>query len=256
MKKQPSITTTSGRYFLTDLIREEVDFRLTDQNRGVAPPPVQKEVPPDSRITPLPPLEDLAIPPCDLQRAIANRESRRKFTAEQLTLAELTFLLWATQGVRKVVHEASVLRTVPSAGCRHPFETYCVVMGVEGLTAAIYRYLPLQHALLFVREVDFLHEQVTAATHGQSFSGRASVTFFWTVIPERTEWRYGEASYKVIALDAGHVCQNLYLACEAISAGTCAIAAYNQTLADELLGADGQGEFTVYIAPVGKVARQ
>jgi nitroreductase len=57
----------------------------------------------------------------------------------------------------------------------------------------------------------------------------------------------------VIALDAGHVCQNLYLACEAIGAGTCAIAAYNQDLADELLGVDGDEEFTVYIAPVGKV---
>ena len=69
----------------------------------------------------------------------------------------------------------------------------------------------------------------------------------------RTEWRYAEASYKVIALDAGHVCQNLYLACEAIGAGTCAIAAYNQALADELLGIDGDEEFTVYLAPVGKI---
>ncbi|MEI6305337.1 MAG: nitroreductase family protein, partial [Deltaproteobacteria bacterium] len=51
----------------------------------------------------------------------------------------------------------------------------------------------------------------------------------------------------------GHVCQNLYLACEAIGAGTCAIAAYNQTLADDLLGVDGTDEFTIYIAPVGKL---
>jgi SagB-type dehydrogenase family enzyme len=153
-----------------------------------------------------------------------------------------------------VIHEAAVLRTVPSAGCRHPFETYLAVARVDGLDSAIYRYLPLEHSLLAVRDVDNLHLRLTAATHGQSFSGRSAVTFLWTVIPARTEWRYGEASYKVIALDAGHLCQNLYLACEAISAGTCAIAAYNQTLADELLGVDGSEEFTVYIAPVGKVA--
>jgi hypothetical protein len=30
------------------------------------------------------------------------------------------------------------------------------------------------------------------------------------------ERRYALAAHKVIALDAGHVCQNLYLACEAI----------------------------------------
>ena len=83
--------------------------------------------------------------------------------------------------------------------------------------------------------------------------GFPAVTFIWTALPERTEWRYAEASYKVIALDAGHVCQNLYLACQAVGCGTCAIAAYNQTLLDELLGVDGSDEFAVYLAPVGKL---
>ncbi len=62
-----------------------------------------------------------------------------------------------------------------------------------------------------------------------------------------------KASYKVIAIDAGHVCQNLYLACEAIDAGTCAIAAYDQEFADSVLGLDGDEEFTIYMSPVGKV---
>ena len=58
---------------------------------------------------------------------------------------------------------------------------------------------------------------------------------------------------KVIAVDAGHVCQNLYIACEAVRAGTCAIAAYDQELADALVGVDGEDEFVLYMAPVGKV---
>ncbi len=69
------------------------------------------------------------------------------------------------------------------------------------------------------------------------------------------EWRYGPAAYKVIALDAGHVCQNLYLACETIGAGTCAIAAYNQEELDELLRLDGKEEFAIYIASVGKIIK-
>jgi SagB-type dehydrogenase family enzyme len=129
-------------------------------------------------------------------------------------------------------------------------------MNVDGLEQGLYRYLPLENALVFLKSLANLQGQLTAATHGQSFAGQAAVTFIWTVIPERTEWRYTEASYKVIALDAGHVCQNLYLACEAISAGTCAIAAYNQSLVDDLLGVDGEDEFSVYLAPVGKVFRQ
>jgi hypothetical protein len=49
------------------------------------------------------------------------------------------------------------------------------------------------------------------------------------------EWRYGLAAHRVILIDVGHVCQNLYLASEALGAGTCAVAAYDQDLMDRLL---------------------
>lgn len=254
MKRMPTITSESGRYFLTDRIRDEVDFRDTPQSEGIEPPPVQKPIPPGSRIIPLPSRENWSIAPCDLQSAIGNRASHRRFTEELFSLEELSFLLWSTQGVRAKLHEAAVLRTVPSAGCRHPFETYLAVLRVGELEAGLYRFLPLENSLLLVRLVDNLPGHLIAATRGQGFSAQAAVTFIWSVIPERTEWRYAEASHKVIALDAGHVCQNLYLACEAIGAGTCAIAAYDQLLTDTLLGVNGDDEFSIYIAPVGKVA--
>jgi SagB-type dehydrogenase family enzyme len=253
MKKDPRITTASGRYFLTDRVRDEVDFQTTPQAEGMPRPSVQKPLPAGSRIIPLPDRQGWSIPPCDLEDAIAGRQSHRHFSDAPLSLDELAFLLWATQGVRKRLH-ATALRTVPSAGCRHPFETYLAVLHVTGLKSGLYRYLPLEHALVHLHDVDNLPAHLIAASRGQQFSGEAAVTFLWSVLPMRTEWRYGEASYKVIALDAGHLCQNLYLACAAICAGTCAIAAYNQTLADELLGVDGEEEFTIYIAPVGKLA--
>ncbi|MDO3378192.1 SagB/ThcOx family dehydrogenase [Geoalkalibacter halelectricus] len=250
---KPSITKDAGRWFLTDYIRPEVDWRRTPQALGEAPPPVQKPVAAGAEVLALPGREDWDIPDCDLATAIARRESRRRFRREALRLDELAFLLWATQGVRERLHEAAVLRTVPSAGCRHPLETYLCILNVAGLAPGIYRYLPLDHALVLEREPDDLAASLTLATHGQRFAGEAAATFVWTALPARTEWRYAEASYKVIALDAGHVCQNLYLACEAIGAGTCAIAAYRQDLMDALLGVDGAEEFTVYLAPVGKV---
>ena len=250
---KPSIDKKAGRHFLTDRIRLEVDWRGTAQSRGIAPPPAQKPVPEGATLIPLPDRDSWTIPPRDLEEAIARRESRRRFSARPLSRDELAFLLWSTQGVRAQLHEAAVLRTVPSAGCRHPFETYLAVFRVEGLAPGLYRYLPLDHALLPEKTSALLSARVVAAARGQGFAGEAAVTFFWTALPERTEWRYGEASYKVIALDAGHLCQNLYLACEAVGAGTCAIAAYDQELADDLLGVDGDDEFTIYLAPVGKI---
>ena len=76
--------------------------------------------------------------------------------------------------------------------------------------------------------------------------------FIWTTIPNRMEWRYSVVSHKIIALDAGHVCQNLYLACESIGCGTCAIGAYDQEKMDKFLGVDGEEEFAIYAAPVGR----
>jgi nitroreductase len=59
-------------------------------------------------------------------------------------------------------------------------------------------------------------------------------------------------AHKPMLIDAGHVCQNLYLACGAIGCGTCAIAAYDQNGFDEFLNLDGENEFVIYLAPVGK----
>jgi hypothetical protein len=67
-----------------------------------------------------------------------------------------------------------------------------------------------------IAPVEKLAEKIGQAALGQSFGRSGAVTFVWTAIPYRMEWRYGPASYKVIAVDAGHVAQNRYLACEAI----------------------------------------
>jgi nitroreductase len=56
-------------------------------------------------------------------------------------------------------------------------------------------------------------------------------------------------------LDAGHIGQALYLACETIGLGTCAIASYNQDMIDDLILVDGEDEFTVYMSPVGRVEK-
>ena len=56
-------------------------------------------------------------------------------------------------------------------------------------------------------------------------------------VRERMYWRYDERGYRYLHLDAGHVCQNLYLAAGAVQAGTVAMGALlmgSQELADPL----------------------
>jgi SagB-type dehydrogenase family enzyme len=243
----------AAREFLKDTIRQKIDFSETDQQQGVPPPPLEKPYPSDAvRIKLLPVGQWQGVELIDLASAIEERQSRRKFSLEPLTLDELSMLLWATQGVRGEIDDRT-FRTVPSAGNRHAFETYLAVQRVKGVEPGFYRYLPVEHQLLYLFQEEHMPQKLTEATLGQTFVGRAAVVFIWTTIPYRMEWRYALAAHKVIALDAGHVCQNLYLACAAIGAGTCAVAAYHQQLMDRLVQVDGQEEFVIYLAPVGKI---
>ncbi|MCK5912346.1 MAG: SagB/ThcOx family dehydrogenase [Desulfuromusa sp.] len=241
------------REFLKDSLRQTINFRFTDQHQGFAPPPVQKPPSPEQKLIELPGQEEWNVfRGTDLLDAINNRKSHRRFKVDPLSLAELAFLLWSTQGIKEELASGSALRTIPSAGCRHAFETYLLVSNVESLKPGIYRYLPIEHALVLEQEDEDLVEKLSPATLGQTFTAAAPVIFAWTVLPYRTEWRYHTAAHRVILMDVGHLCQNLYLACEAISCGTCAIAAYHQDLMDQLLAVDGTDEFTIYLAPVGK----
>jgi SagB-type dehydrogenase family enzyme len=242
----------SRREFLKDTIRLETDFSQVDQRRGIPPPPMEKAAPAGAPRIDLVAPSQFDVRAIALRDAMAQRQSRRSFSPAPLDLQELSFLLWATQGVRQRLGPGSALRTVPSAGARHALETYLAVFRVTGLEPAFYRYLPLEHQLVLEFHEERAAAKITEAALGQAFVGDAAVTFIWTAIPYRMEWRYGPAAHKSIALDAGHVCQNLYLACEAIGAGTCAVAAYHQLWMDRLLRVDGQEEFVIYLAPVGK----
>jgi SagB-type dehydrogenase family enzyme len=243
------------REFLKDDLRLQLDFSRSDQNRGIAPPPVQKAVRQDQKVIALPDAANAAFAGhVDLVQALAARKSHRSWRDEPLSPEELGFLLWAVQGVRRKGGPASVFRTVPSAGCRHALETYLLVNNCSSLERGVYRYLPLDHALVLEASggADFSARQNEAVLM-QAFVPKAPVVLVWATIPYRMEWRYMEAAHRVIALDAGHVCQNLYLAVQAVGCGTCAVAAFHQQALDELLGVDGEDEFALYLAPVGKV---
>ena len=253
----------AGRKFLKAHDWNQTPDIITDQQKGIPPPPFQKPNPEDGSLIDLVAPQDFSINHIPLLEAIIRRKSRRGFIDEPLSLEELSFLLWATQGVHKVAVDnrhgkiKTTKRTVPSGGSRHPYETYLAVINVTDLEAGIYRYLALEHKLLFLSSADVdLASQMSKICHLQKFVARASVIFIWAIIPYRIEWRYSIAAHKGAAIEAGHICQNLYLACEAIGGGTCAIAAYDQKAIDDFLGLDGHNEFVVYLSPVGKIPLQ
>ena len=246
-------TMKARRHFLKSDDWKAFEVLATDQHRGVPAPPLEKPAPPDVRQIDLVPPASFAVGRMPLIEVINKRRSRRKYTGAALTLEELSFLLWSCQGIRESAPgRPRAYRTVPSAGCRHPFETYILVNRVEGLEPGLYRYLPVEHKLYLLRADDDVTLEIHAASEDQ-YVLESAATFIWTVIPYRSEWRYLHHAHRVILMDIGHACQNLYLAAEAIGCGTCALGAYNQAAMDAALGVDGEDEFTIYLAPVGRL---
>ena len=241
-----------GRAFLKSDRWEEWRGGANDQKSGVPAPALQKPVPQGTTVVSLPNPKADGLGALSLTEAIARRRTERQYADSPLSLGELSFLLWATQGVHEVVREGTATRrTVPSGGARHPFETYLYVDRVSSLEVGLYRYLAIDHQLALIATATDLDARIDAGINNQKRG--AAVVFVWSAIPYRTEWRYGFLSHKLIALDAGHVCQNLYLAATAIGAGVCAIDAYDQTKIDAAIGVDSRDELTVYCATVGKL---
>lgn len=223
----------------------------SDQAKGLPHPPVELAVTDAVAILDLPdPGEHKAD--ISLAQAIVQRESVRKYADNPVSLQELSHLLWCTQGVKSIEPHLVTLRTVPSAGARHAFETYLLVNHVDGLEPGLYRFLAVDHQLAKIETTAAIGDHITEACLRQKFIKTSAVTFIWTAAAYRMTYRYGQRGYRYLHLDAGHVCQNLYLAAEAMGCGVCAIAAFDDDRLNEVLQLDGEEQFAVYVATVGK----
>lgn len=102
------------RNFLKSDRWENFDKMETDQRANLPAPPVQKPYPENAALIDLIPPEGLGVGNTPLIEAIRARVSHRKYTDASLTLEELSFLLWATQGIREVSENGKFTkRTVP-----------------------------------------------------------------------------------------------------------------------------------------------
>jgi len=227
-------------------------LNLSDQMKGVPPTDLQLPYSDDMEIIPLPEWKKINIMPDDIETIIDRRKSIRNYKQVNVSLPELSYLLWCTQGVKKRISDIATIRTVPSAGARHALETTLLVNRVEGLESGFYRYLSLGHQLATLKKDKSVVDEIVKASFDQNFIRHSAVTFIWSAVIYRVKWRYGERAYRYIFLDAGHVAQNLYLSAEAIGCGVCAIAAFSDDDMNRILGLDGKEQFVIYMATVGK----
>jgi SagB-type dehydrogenase family enzyme len=222
------------------------------QSLGETIPPLEMPLAEGAQVLPLPEGKSIELQALGLAELVEKRQTLRKYAQTALTMQELTFLLWGTQGIKRITDKPVTFRTVPSAGARHAFETYLMVNRVEGLEPGLYRYLAVSHQLAHLDAPEDFRKKLTEACLKQQHVHNSAVTFIWVADVKRTIWRYCQRGYRYLYLDAGHVCQNLYLLGEALGCGICAIGAYNDDKVNDLMGLDGEEQFVIYMGTVGK----
>jgi len=191
----------------------------------------------------------IAIQGDALAEVLAARRSVRQFSGEELTLAEISSLVWAGQGVTS----ARGFRTAPSAGALYPLETYLAAGDSDALPAGIYHYRPQPHQLRRIKSGD--HRPALArAGWGQRAIAQAPLVVVITGVLERTTIKYGQRGKRYMHMEAGHAAQNILLAAVAAGLGGVPIGAFADEEISRILERSKK-ETPLYLIPVGHPAR-
>jgi SagB-type dehydrogenase family enzyme len=175
-----------------------------------------------------------------VEKALAERRSVRAYRAEALSMAEVSQILWAAQGITE---PGKGLRTAASARGMFLLEVYLVAGTVTGLPAGLYRYQPKGHELLKLAEGD---KKAELAKAGQAAINSAPVALVITGASDRAAsnppWMY---------MEAGHAAQNVYLQSVSLGLGTVSMAGFKPEEVKSCLNLP-EKEQPLYIMPVGR----
>mgnify|MGYP000281950379 FL=1 len=113
-----------GRDFLksrdtAELEKNGSDYK-SDQELKKPQPPLVKPPMTENRIDLPRDFENLELED-NLYQLLVKRKSSRVYTQEGMSLLQLSFLLWATQGIKSIRGKSyATIRTAPCGGARHP----------------------------------------------------------------------------------------------------------------------------------------
>ena len=189
-----------------------------------------------------------------VEKALNNRRSHRQFRDKEISVENLSQILWAAYGITLPNDDYAFLRggfrTAPSAGGLYPLDIYVVIGKVKGVESGVYKYFAKGHKISkFINED--IRAELCAAALGQKMVAEAPVSIIYTAIFSRTTNKYGtRGSERYVCMDLGHSAENVYLQVETLGLGTCAIGAFIDDEVAKILRLPNEEE-PLYIMPIG-----
>jgi len=177
-----------------------------------------------------------------LEEALAKRQSVRSYTARQLSIQEVSQLLWAGQGEKG----RRFGRTAPSAGALFPLELYLVTR------QATFHYDPGSHSLVTVHAGD-LRDPLAAAALGQGCVRTAPAVVVISAVIERTAVKYRGRAERYVYMEVGHAAQNILLEAVSLGLGAVPVGAFEDARVRQVLKLP-ENQAPLMLIPVGQPA--
>ena len=181
-----------------------------------------------------------------VEASMHRRKSARSYATGALTIAEVSQLLWAAQGINR----QNGMRTAPSAGALYPLEVYLVAGNVDDLPPGVYHYHPHEHALELITGGDLRPDLARAALR-QSCIENGAIDLVLAGVYERTSIKYGSRASRYVHMEIGHAAQNIYLQAVALDLGTVVVGAFDDERVQRTLMMK-DNEAPLCIMPVGR----
>jgi len=178
---------------------------------------------------------------------LLHRRSVRSYIWKDLTLQEVSQLLWAAQ----VITTDRGFRTALSAGALYPLEVYLIAGHVQNLTPSVCRYRPINHDIVKVLDGDKRTALAEAALM-KSWVKEAAIDFVFTAVYSRTTEKYGDRGIRYVHIELGYAAQNLCLQATAMELGAVTVGAFRDEHVSDLLNLP-RDEQPLYIIPIGKL---
>lgn len=180
-----------------------------------------------------------------LEESIFRRRSERSYDKDKdLTLEQLSQILWAAQGITDTTFG---FRAAPSAGALYPLHIY--VAKKDG----VFRYIPDGHKLVQISDKD-VRPSLNRASLGQSFVREAPVDIIISGNFAITQAKYGARAFRYVCMEIGHVAENIHLQAVALGLGTVPIGAFWDDVVKKNLDLPDNQD-PLYIIPIGYIKR-
>lgn len=184
--------------------------------------------------------EDIKLPEPEkkggmtLNEALMSRKTNRTFASKELSMQEISNLLWAANGINRMDGK----RTAPSARNAQEIEVYVA------MKSGLYRYEANDNALRIISTKDQRHQM---SQRPQMIEEAPIALIFYANYDKMKN--FDDASKEFYgATDAGFVSQNVYLYCAAHNLNTVVMGYIDRDAIRQMIDVDGKA---ILVQPVG-----